>query len=132
MQEAWDSEEGCLVAQTVGEIMTPAPVAVRPGQPLTEAASVMRECGIGDVLVVEDGQLTGLVTDRDIVVRAVADGRDPAATTVGEICSPDLVTVEPGDDAETPCGGFGNTRCGGSPWWNMAARSGCCRSATWR
>lgn len=87
--------------QTVGEIMTPAPVVVRPGQPLTDAAKAMREHGIGAVLVVDGGQLKGLVTDRDIVVRAVADGRDPAATAVGEICSPDLVTAAPGDDADT-------------------------------
>jgi CBS domain-containing protein len=90
-----------VVAQKVGEIMTPAPVAVRSGQPVTEAAKVMREHGVGTVLVVDDGQLKGLVTDRDIVVRAVAETRDPAITLVGEICSPDLVTVRPDDDADT-------------------------------
>jgi CBS domain-containing protein len=81
--------------------MTPAPAALRPDQPVTEAARTMREHGIGNVLVSDDGQLTGLVTDRDIVVRAIADGRDPAATTVGEICSPDLVTVEATEDTST-------------------------------
>lgn len=88
------------MAQQVNAIMTPAPVAVRPGQPVTEAARIMRENGIGNVLVVEDGGLTGLVTDRDIVVRAVAEGRDPATTTVGDICSRDLVTVRPDEDAD--------------------------------
>lgn len=57
------------MAQKVREVMTPAPVAVRSGQPLAEAAQVMREHGIGNVLVIDDGRLRGLVTDRDIVVR---------------------------------------------------------------
>jgi CBS domain-containing protein len=81
--------------------MTSAPVALRSSQPVADAARAMREHGTGDVLVVDGGQLRGLVTDRDIVVRAVADGRDPENTPVGEICSPDLVTVAPGDDADT-------------------------------
>ena len=90
-----------MVAQKVSQIMTPAPVALRSAQPVADAAKVMRDHGIGNVLVVDDGQLKGLVTDRDIVVRAVADTRDPATTPVGEICSPDPVTVAPSDDAET-------------------------------
>lgn len=87
------------MAQKVSEVMTSAPVALRSGQPVTEAAKAMREHGIGNVLVVDDGRLKGLLTDRDIVVRAVADERDPASTTVGDICSGDLVTVSPDDDA---------------------------------
>jgi CBS domain-containing protein len=89
------------MARKVSEIMTPAPVALRSTQPVAEAARVMREHGIGDVLVIEGEQLKGLLTDRDIVVRAVAGNRDPAITLIGEICSPDPVTVAPGDDADT-------------------------------
>lgn len=89
------------MAQKVREIMTRAPVALRSSQPVTEAAKVMREHGIGTVLIVDDGQLKGLVTDRDIVVRAIAEVRDPAVTLVGEICSPDPITVAPDDDADT-------------------------------
>lgn len=88
------------MAQKVSELMTSAPVALRSGQPLTEAARAMRENGIGAVLVIDDGKLKGLVTDRDIVVRAVADGRDPGQTPVAEVCSPDLVTTAPNDDAD--------------------------------
>lgn len=73
------------MAQKVSELMTSAPVSLRSGQPLTEAAKAMREQGIGSVLVVDDGQLKGLVTDRDIVVRAVADGRDPGQTPLADI-----------------------------------------------
>ena len=58
----------------------------------------MRREDIGDVLVCEEGdRLLGIVTDRDIVVRALAEGRDPAETRVAEVCSRDLVTIEPGD-----------------------------------
>lgn len=87
------------MAQKVSELMTSAPVALRPDQTVVDAAKAMREQNLGDVLVVDNGRLQGLVTDRDIVVRAAADGRDPGTTPVGEICSPDLVTVAPDDDA---------------------------------
>jgi CBS domain-containing protein len=63
---------------------------------LAEVARTMREQDIGDV-VVADESLTGLVTDRDIVLRAVAERRDPSTTTIGEIVSRDLVTVRPED-----------------------------------
>jgi CBS domain-containing protein len=89
------------MAQKVSELMTSAPVTLNSGQTVADAARAMREAGIGDVLVLNDGQLIGLVTDRDIVVRVVADGRDPGNTSVSEVCSPDLVTVRPDDDADT-------------------------------
>jgi CBS domain-containing protein len=89
------------MVQKVSDLMTSAPVSLRPAQPLTEAARAMREQGIGSVLVVDGGRLKGLVTDRDIVVRAVADGRDPGRTTLADVCSPDLVTAAPDDDADT-------------------------------
>jgi CBS domain-containing protein len=89
------------MVQKVSDLMTSAPVSLRPAQPLTEAAKAMREQGIGSVLVVDGGRLKGLVTDRDIVVRAVADGRDPGRTTLADVCSPDLVTAAPDDDADT-------------------------------
>src|SRR5689334_21504497 len=89
------------MVQKVSDLMTSAPVSLRPAQPLTEAAKAMREQGIGSVLVVDGGRLKGLVTDRDIVVRDVADGRDPGRTTLADVCSPDLVTAAPDDDADT-------------------------------
>jgi CBS domain-containing protein len=89
------------MVQKVSELMTSAPVTLSSGQPVADAARAMREAGIGDVLVMDDGQLKGLVTDRDIVVRVIADNRDPRTTPVGEACSPDLVTVRPDDDADT-------------------------------
>ena len=62
------------MAQKVSELMTSAPVTLSSGQTVADAARAMREAGIGDVLVMDDGQLKGLVTDRDIVMRVVADG----------------------------------------------------------
>lgn len=88
------------MTQRVSEIMTPAPVSVRPGQPAADAARIMRDNGIGNVLVVEHDRLVGLVTDRDIVMRVVAERRDPATTAVGDICSRDLATVAPDEDAD--------------------------------
>lgn len=88
------------MTQKVRELMTSALVSVQPSQPLTAAAQAMRDQGVGAVLVTEGGKLKALLTDRDIVVRAVADGKDMAKTSVAEICSPDLVTVQPGDDAD--------------------------------
>jgi CBS domain-containing protein len=79
--------------------MTPAPVALPSDTPLIEAAKRMRDQGIGTVLVHEDDRLRGLITDRDIVVRAVAADKSPATTTVGSICSDRLVTVGPDESA---------------------------------
>ena len=53
---------------------------------------------MGTVLVMEDGRLYGLLTDRDITVRVLAEDRDPLATRLGDICSTDLVVLGPDDD----------------------------------
>jgi CBS domain-containing protein len=90
-----------MAAQRVSDVVTAAPVTVPSGQSLTQTAKAMRDHDIGDVLVIDNGQLAGLVTDRDIVVRGLADGGDPGKVTVGEICSADLVTVRPDEEADT-------------------------------
>jgi CBS domain-containing protein len=58
-----------------------------------DAARVMRDSDIGDVIVIEGGSVCGIVTDRDIVVRGIASGKDPATTRLGEICSKDVTTM---------------------------------------
>ena len=83
------------MAQTVNEVMTHDPRSVEPDASIVEAARAMRETDAGDVLVVSDGRLRGIVTDRDIAIRAVADGRDPEQTKVSEVCTSDLQTVTP-------------------------------------
>jgi CBS domain-containing protein len=86
-----------MTEQMVKDVMTPQVVYLPAETTLDEAARAMREKGIGDVVVTEGASLAGVVTDRDIVVRAVADGRDPASTTVGDVASRDLVMI--GQDA---------------------------------
>jgi len=58
----------------------------------------MKQQGIGTVLVLTDGMRTGLVTDRDITVRVLAEDRDPRTTPIGDICSSQLVVLGPDDD----------------------------------
>lgn len=85
---------------TIRDYMTPDPVALPATTPLYDAARQMRDAEIGDVLVEADGQLCGVVTDRDIVVRGVAEGADPRTATLGEVCTRGLVCVAPDDSAE--------------------------------
>lgn len=87
------------MAQHVRDVMTADPVTVESLMPITEVARKMRDNDIGAVLVVENDRLQGLVTDRDLVVRGLAEGREPQETTVYSVCSGPLVTVEPDDDA---------------------------------
>jgi CBS domain-containing protein len=76
----------------VGDIMTPAPVGVYYTQTIGETARIMRDTQVGAVLVVNDGALSGVVTDRDLVVRGLAEGEGPESP-VGPLCSGDLVGV---------------------------------------
>ncbi|MEU9163400.1 CBS domain-containing protein [Streptomyces sp. NPDC048424] len=84
----------------VHEVMTKNPVAVEKTTSLAEVARVMRDADIGDVLVVDEGRLRGILTDRDLVVRAMAENRDPAETTVQAVCSSTPVTVRPDDGVD--------------------------------
>jgi CBS domain-containing protein len=84
---------------TVADVMTPGVESTSSTETLRDAARAMREGDFGSMPVVDDGQLTGILTDRDIVVRAVAEGLDPAAR-VGDVASRDPVTVEPGEDLD--------------------------------
>jgi CBS domain-containing protein len=76
----------------VRDIMTPAPVGVYYSQTIGETARVMRDNQVGTVLVVHDGALAGLVTDRDLVIRGLAEGEGPDSL-VGPLCSGDLIGV---------------------------------------
>lgn len=88
------------MAQRVRDVMTSGVRTVSPSQSLAEAAEVMKGEDVGSVPVVEEGRLAGILTDRDIVIRAVADRRDPQTVKVEEIASHDLVTVEPEQDLD--------------------------------
>ncbi|MFD7436054.1 CBS domain-containing protein [Streptomyces sp. NPDC059861] len=86
------------MTQHVSDVMTSAPMTVEPQTSVTAVARMMRDENIGAVLVTEGERLRGLVSDRDLVVRAMAEGGDPNNTTVADACSDDLVTVGPDDD----------------------------------
>lgn len=82
----------------VRDIMSAAPVCMAPGESVSAAARAMKQHGIGTILVLTDGSLSGLVTDRDITVLVLAEDRDPQTTRVGDICSSELVVLDPDDD----------------------------------
>ncbi|KWV33842.1 CBS domain-containing protein [Micromonospora rifamycinica] len=84
---------------TVGEFMTTRLVTMDGDDTLTAAAQEMRNSAIGDVVVTNGDDVIGIVTDRDIAVRGVAENRDPDRTTLGEITSRDVITVSQHDDA---------------------------------
>lgn len=84
----------------IGSVMTREPACCDAGATLVDAAGLMDQRDIGDVLVMEGDRLCGIVTDRDITVRAVAKGKDVAATKLGEICSRDVITVTPSDSVD--------------------------------
>jgi CBS domain-containing protein len=78
---------------TIAAVMTKQPKVLESDSPVMDAARMMRDSDIGDVIVIEGGSVCGIVTDRDIVVRGIASGKDPATTRLGEICSKDVTTV---------------------------------------
>jgi signal-transduction protein with cAMP-binding, CBS, and nucleotidyltransferase domain len=82
----------------VRDLMTPGPIGVDYNQTIGDAARTMRDWGVGAVLVVNGQSLHGLVTDRDLVVRAVAESRRPDEP-VGPLSSSELIGVNADDDA---------------------------------
>lgn len=86
------------MAQTISDIMTTEPVTLDASESIQRAAREMRERDVGNVVVAENGKVRGIVTDRDIVVRAVAEGSSPDQVTLRDVCSSDLTTVSPDTD----------------------------------
>jgi len=87
------------MAQTIRELMTKNPRTVSPDQTIQDAAKIMRDEDTGVVPITESENLTGVITDRDIVIRAVAEGRD-GQTTVRDVASQDVVTIDPQQDLD--------------------------------
>jgi CBS domain-containing protein len=88
------------MAQKIKDVMTTGPVTVDVEASFQQVAQTMRDQAIGDVIVTDANGVCGLVTDRDIVVRGLAGGGDPATMRVGDICSRDLVAVNADDDID--------------------------------
>ena len=81
------------MAQSIREIMTADPRTVETGATVAEAAREMRDGDVGSVVVIENGAVAGIITDRDIAVRVVAQGLDPDATRVSEVATMRPVTL---------------------------------------
>jgi CBS domain-containing protein len=87
---------------TCAEVMTPSPTACQPQHTATEAAELMRreDCGLLPVVSEGSSKLIGVLTDRDIVLKVVAEGRDPGSTAVGDVMTTDIVTCMPQENVE--------------------------------
>jgi len=88
------------MGQRIREIMTSNPSTVEPDKTVADAARIMKQEDAGVVPVTENGRLTGMVTDRDIAIRVVAEGKDPQSTPVREVASKNLVTIDPQQDLD--------------------------------
>jgi CBS domain-containing protein len=85
---------------SINDAMTRNPHGVERSTTVVEAARLMKSEDVGSLPVLDGQRLVGMVTDRDIALRVVADGKDAQSTTVGEIASTDLVTVDPQQDLD--------------------------------
>ena len=88
------------MARRIRDTMTTDPRSITPRDAVVEAARLMRDEDIGSLPVTEEGRLVGMLTDRDIAVRVVAESRSPDSTTVGEVLSPDPVAAQPDQDLD--------------------------------
>lgn len=87
---------------TCAEVMTPSPTACNPHHTAIDAAELMRreDCGLIPVVSDDGKKLIGVLTDRDIVIKVVAEGRDPRSTAVGDVMTSDVVTCLPQESVE--------------------------------
>jgi len=88
------------MAESIRDLMTKNPRSLEGGSTVMEAARLMRDEDAGLIPVVEGEKLVGTVTDRDIAIRVVAEGKSPESITVGEIASRELVTIDPQQDLD--------------------------------
>ena len=89
------------MTEYIRDVMTTNPETLPESTTVREAAETMRANDIGDVVIVDDnGAISGILTDRDIVVRVVAEGRDPRVTRIGDIASRELTAASPDDPVD--------------------------------
>jgi CBS domain-containing protein len=87
------------MGRKLSEVMTSDPVCLGADTSVVEAAQRMRDDGIGDVMVTNDGgELCGILTDRDIVIRGVAESGDVAQMRIGDLCTDEIVALSPDDE----------------------------------
>ena len=85
---------------SVQDLMTANPKTIAGDGSIVDAAKIMRDEDVGIVPIVDGDRLVGTITDRDIAIKVVAEGNDGRSTTVGEVASRDLVTVDPQQDLD--------------------------------
>jgi CBS domain-containing protein len=85
---------------SVRDVMTENPASIGASASVVEAARLMREAHIGSLPITDDEKVVGIITDRDITTRVVAEAADPTTTSVGDVYSRDLISVEPDHDLE--------------------------------
>ena len=83
------------MGKSIRDLMSSNPCAIDADKPVAYAAKMMKQEDVGLAPVVEGDRLVGTLTDRDIVVRVVAEGKDPQTVSVRQVASTDLVTVAP-------------------------------------
>jgi len=86
------------MAKSINDVMSANPCAIDAEKPVAYAARMMKEEDVGLAPIVEGDRLVGTLTDRDIVTRVIAEGKDPQAVAVREVASTDLVTIDPQQD----------------------------------
>ena len=88
------------MGKKIQEVMTSNPCAIDADKPVSYAAQMMKDEDVGFAPIVEGDRLVGTLTDRDIAIKVVAEGKDPQSTAVRDIASTDVVTVDPQQDLD--------------------------------
>ena len=88
------------MAKTIRDLMTSNPSTIEPDKTVADAAKLMRDEDAGLIPIVEGQKLAGTITDRDIAIRVVAEGKDPQSSTVRDVMTSRLVTVDPDQDLD--------------------------------
>jgi CBS domain-containing protein len=88
------------MAKSVRDAMTENPRSIGQSASVVDAARLMREEHIGSLPITDDEKLVGMITDRDIATRVVAEAADPKTTSVGDVYSQDLISVEPDNELD--------------------------------
>ena len=88
------------MGKRITELMTPNPRTIDQNKPVSDAAKMMRDEDVGLAPIVEGDKLIGMLTDRDIAIRVVAEGRIPDQVTVREVASKQVVTIDPQQDLD--------------------------------
>lgn len=86
--------------RSISEVMTSNPRSCETSTTILAAAKLLKSEDVGSLPILENDRVVGMLTDRDIAIRVVAEGKDPQSTTVGEVASKDVVTLDPQQDLD--------------------------------